>query len=156
MYAYNICTKMLIKPNASGLEAGVGWGERCRFLVVSLTSALSLPVSLLLTLFLSFFLSHSLSLSFFRFLSFSFSLKGKKENLPPEKGTWKGKPWTIDVHPDLTRHTYRAHARTTRNDFPLLISPPLPNLWYHEFETNKTEKNVKSTQCSLLSWEANC
>ena len=46
----------------------------------------------------------------------------KRENLPTPKG--EGKPPTIDFHPDLTRHTHRAHARTTRNDFPVELSPP--------------------------------
>ena len=30
----------------------------------------------------------------------------------------------MDFHHDLTRHTHRAPARTTRNDFPIELSPP--------------------------------
>ena len=46
--------------------------------------------------------------------------KGKKKTSRGEKG--KGPP--RDFCPDLTRHTHRAHARTTRNDFPVELSPP--------------------------------
>ena len=43
--------------------------------------------------------------------------KRQKGNRPP-----------IDFHPDLTRHTHRAHARMTRNDFPVELSPPTSDI----------------------------
>ena len=52
-------------------------------------------------------------------LSFSFSLKGKGKASLGQTG--KGKAPAPDK---LTRHTHRAHARTTRNDFPVELSPP--------------------------------
>ena len=37
-----------------------------------------------------------------------------------EKGKWA----PVDVYPELTRHTQRAHARTTRNHFRVKLRPP--------------------------------
>ena len=48
--------------------------------------------------------------------------KGKTSHQKREKG----KRAPIDVCPDPTRHTHRARARTTRNDFLVELSPQPP------------------------------
>ena len=49
---------------------------------------------------------------------------GREKGKPPTAKREKGKPPTTFFCPELTRHTHRAHARTTRNDFPVELSPP--------------------------------
>ena len=53
---------------------------------------------------------------------------GREKGKPPGAKREKGKSRTIDFHPELTRHTHRAHARTTRNDFPVELSPSTSNV----------------------------
>ena len=53
---------------------------------------------------------------------------GREKGKPPGTKREKVKSQTRDFHPDLTRHTHRAHARTTRNDFPVELSPPTSNI----------------------------
>ena len=48
----------------------------------------------------------------------------REKRKPPAAKREKGKQQPRDVDPELTRHTHRAHARMTRNDFPVELSPP--------------------------------
>ena len=60
--------------------------------------------------------------------------KGKGKTWRPPKG--KGKVPGQDFHSDLTRHTHRAYARTTRNETisrlgDLAVSPPQPPIYIY-------------------------
>ena len=100
--------------------------------------SLSFSLSLFLSLSLSF--SLSLSLSLLLPLSFSFFLffsQGKRENLPVQKGKRERNKPNMFTPNSLDIHTARAHARATRNDFPVELTPNLRFLllgfwsWYH-------------------------
>ena len=54
--------------------------------------------------------------------------RGKRENLLPEKG--KGKAPGLTFSPRSHPHRHRAHARTTRNDFPVELSLPTSDFSY--------------------------
>ena len=90
---------------------------------------LSFFLSFSLSLFLSLSLSLSLSFSLSLFLSLFISLYlflSKEKGKPPGAKREKGKRQPTHFCPELTRHTHRAHARTTRNDFPVELSPQPP------------------------------
>ena len=53
---------------------------------------------------------------------------GREKGKPPMAKREKGKPRPVYFYPELTRHTHRAHTRTTQNDFPVELSPPPPML----------------------------
>ena len=53
---------------------------------------------------------------------------GREKGTPPEAKREKGKRRPTHFCPELTRHTHRAHARTTRNDFPVELSPPTSDM----------------------------
>ena len=52
----------------------------------------------------------------------------REKGKPAGRKREKGKPRPLQLGLDLTRQPERAHARTTRNDFPVGLTPPTSDL----------------------------